>query len=562
MELSSPRRSVFVLVGVFAFLTFLVWGLFARERGMFQDDAYSLALASGGRGISRFFLTSTVPTRIFQGTPFALALFASSPVECLQLLYGLVWLGGGLFAALVLAEIFPGRPWLSFAGGCLTICATSDYLADSLVALHYEISALSYVATLACLLRWLRTGNRRWVALSAAALVVSLGSADVAFAPILLTPVLLWLVEGKFNDRVKTATLVLACVFLPYSILFLRFLLDPTSYAATALEPLSLAARVNRVAGAYLNNFAPWNWGRTRRNWFPALPPVLATWIRVSGPISGVFAFLAGSAPFLRAENGAPTVGGAGSGGRGSRRREILVLAAFLLMALACNSTHGMLAFSQFFYRSQILSRYWSSLAVALAASMLLRTRTLGARGLALFLPLVFVGFGVDGGLDRQNYFLAYWKRHRGELRSIVESAPRLASAASLVLLIPRPVPYFSATQADYLSQAWTSLLYDDPSMMNRTTLISPYDERKCSVELDQIRCRSPRGEVLESVALSRAVILSYDEVRHRYALAETVPPELEPGSAVRPRAYNPLSMIAKAPRTPMARRVLLEEGK
>ena len=524
---------------------------------MFQDDAYSLALVNGTRGISRFFVTSTVPTRIFQNTPFAFALLTPSPVVCLQLFYGLTWLAGGIVASLVLSEIFRARSWMAFAGGCLTLCATSDYLTDSLVALHYELSALFYMVCLLCLLRWLRLGRYRWLALSATALVVSLGTADVAFAPILLTPGLLWLIEGKFSSRVQAASLVLACVFLPYSVLFLRFLADPTSYAATALEPLSFAARAHRVADAYVNNFIPWNWGRGRRNWFPALSPVLPAGIRVSGPAVGALVFLGAGAAIRRA--GAGTDAGAAAAGRVSRRRDLLILAAFLTMALACNSTHGILAYSQFFYRSQVLSRYWSSLSLALAAGMLARGRTAAARGLAWVLPLLFVAFGVDGGLDRQDYYLGYGKRHREELRSIVESVPRLAPGASLVLLIPRPVPYFASTQADYLSQAWTSLLYDDPSLMDRTTLVSPYDGRKCSVEFDRILCRSPRGEVLETVALSRAVILSYDEIRHRYALADAIPPELHPDAIASPSAYNPRHLILQGKRTSMARRVLQE---
>jgi hypothetical protein len=555
--MSGTRRSTFVSLGVFVFLTFLVWGFFALDRGMFQDDVCILAqVYSWGHRIVRFFYPVTTPTRVFAGTPFGLALLTPWPVETLQIFYGLTWLAGGVFATLVLAQVFPGRAWLAFTGGCLTICATSDYLTDSLVALHYEVSSLFYVVMLVCLLRWLRTGKRRWLALGTAALAVSLGNTDVAFAPIMLTPALLWLIEGRFSWGVKTASLGIACVFGPYAVVFLRFLVDPHSYAAIAMEPLSFAARAHRVGAAYLHNFAPWSWGRARGNWFPALPPALPGWIRLWGPVSGVLAFLSGSAWIRGSERrdaaAAPE----------ARTRDFLFLAAFLAMALACNSTQGILTYSQFFYRTQVLSRYWASLAVALAADMLLRSRAAATRRMAILLPLLLVGFGVDGGLDRQDYYLAYWKRHRVELRSIVEAAPRLAPSASLVLHIPRPVPYFAATQADYLAQAWTSLLYDDPSMFDRMTLISPYGDQRCSVEAAQLVCRSPQGKPLENVPLSRAVILSYDEIQHRYALADEIPAELYSDSIVRRSAYNPRSMIVEAPLTSMARRVLLENRK
>ena len=538
--------------GVFLFLTWLVWGMFAFRRGMFQDDSYSLAQANAIRGLARFFVTTTVPTRIFQGTPFALALLTPSPVVCLQLFYGLTWLAGGVVAALVLRELFPGRARLAFTGGCLTICATSDYLTDSLVALHYEISALAYMAMFFSFLRWLRTGRIRWLVLGAVAMAGSLGSADAAVAPILLTPALLWLAEGRLGPRVRTAIAAMACVFLPYSVLFLRFLTDSTSYAATALERLMLWERVHRVAAAFLHNFAPWSWGRSRRNWFPPLPAVLPGWVRLWGPIAGSLAFLAGDRVARAGER-------ADTGEREIGSRNFAFLGGFLAMALSCNATHGILQFSQFFYRTQILSRVWSSLAIALAADMLFRSRAAAPRRAAVLLPLLFVGLGIDGGLDRQDYYLAYWNRHREELRSIVEAAPRLAPSASLVLFIPRPVPYYAATQADYLAQAWTSLLYEDPSMMDRTTLISPYGDQRCSVESGRIVCRAPQGEILARVPLSRAVILSFDELRHRYALAEAVPAELLSGSAA-PSEYNPRSLIAEAQLTSMARRALLEE--
>ncbi len=560
LENLSPERAwnapaVCMALGVFAFLTYLVWGIFALDRGMFQDETFILGYVnSWGHGIFRFLLPIAQPTRIFAGAPFALALFTPSPVATLQIFYGLTWFLGGVFAALVLAQIFPGNRWLAFAGGCLTICATGDYQANSLEALHYDLAALFYFVTLALLLAWLKSGRRRWIALSIAALAVSLGNTDVAFAPILLTPALLWLVEGRFSRRVKAASLAMACVFAPYLVVFGRFLLDPHSYAATAIEPISFMARGHRIAAAYFHNFAPWTWGRARRNWFPPPPSVVPGWIRLWAPVVGAFAFLGGTAWFLVRRRDLERE-------EESRKRDFTFLAAFLLMALACNSTHGLLQFSQYFFRSQILSRYWASLAIALSASIVLRLR-FSFRWLGVALPLVFVGLGIDGGLDRQDYFLAYWRRHRMELRSIVEAAPRLAPSASLVLLIPERPPYYLATQADYLAQAWASLLYDDRSMWERTLLIGPYGDQHCSAEHDEIACRDSKDQILADVALPAAVILRYDAARNGYFLAERLPPEIASGSASQGSDYRPRALIFTAPAARMAERVLMESAR
>ncbi|MGH9441783.1 MAG: hypothetical protein ACRD16_05870 [Thermoanaerobaculia bacterium] len=539
-----------MLLAILAFLTFLVWGIFAFNRGMFQDETFTLEeVYQVKAGISRFILPVVSPTSVFGSDPYALALLVPSPVAALQFFYGVTWLAGGVFTAIVLAQIFPRRRWLAFAGGCLTICATGDYLADSLVALTYEVSALFSFVMLACQLAFLKTGKLRWLAMSVAALAISLGNTDVAFAPIVLTPALLWLVEGRFSRRVKTASLAMACVFGPYLVVFARFLVDPHSYAAIAIEPMTLAARAHRVVAAYLHNFAPWTWGRMRRNWFPPLPVVVPNWIRIWGPVAGALAFLAGSRRLGAAiRNEEP----AGS----QPARDLLFVAAFLTMALACNSTQGILHYAQFFYRSQILSRFWASMAVALASGLLLRMRS-PLRWVGILLALTFVGLGVDGGLDRQDYYLAYWKRHRVELESIVRAVPRLKAPARLVLRIPEPPPYFLATQADYLAQSWATLLEGDPSMWDRTFLIGPYGDQRCAVEGANIVCRNSKSEVLSRVNVSESVVLSYHPAENRYLLDSRLPPEISRGSADSDATYRPRRWIVAGPVSPMARRLL-----
>ena len=127
-----------------------------------------------------------------------------------------------------------------------------------------------------------------------------------------------------------------------------------------------------------------------------------------------------------------------------------------LVLALASNGAYAFVQDSQFFYRTQIVSRYWSSIALALLAFSIGR---LAARRpwFALAIPAGFVALGSYGGLDRQDYFLAYWRRHRLELSSILRVAPSLAPDSVLALRVPAGPPYL-ASAAQYLARKrWPS---------------------------------------------------------------------------------------------------------
>jgi hypothetical protein len=539
-----------VLVAILVFLTYLVWGLFAFRRGMFQDEVYILAeVNSFGRGLGRFFMPMTSPTRILAGTPFALALLTPSPVATLQLFYGLAWLGSGIASALVLLRIFPDRRGLAFAGGCLTICSTGDYLADSLVALHYDLSALFYVLSLAAFLAWLRGGKAGSLVAGGVLLSASVWTVDVAFAAILLAPAFLWMVDG-FSRRWKVAVLVIALAFAPYACVFGRALLAPGSYTGDVAHAIELRKGLFGVAAAFAHNFVPWSWGRARQNWFPAPAPVIPSWIRLAGPLAAVAAFLIGGA--------ASSAGLRPPGEADARviRHDLVFVVVFLVMALASNAQQGVLTFAEFFYRTQILSRYFASMALALAADMLIRCG--GApRAIATVLVTGFVGLGVDGGLDRQDYFLGYWSRHRVELQSILDAAPRVAPEATLILDVPKPPPYFVATQVDYLAQSWASLLYDDSSMWKRTVLLSPFGGDRCRADSGALSCRDSGGREVVSEPLARCVILSYDWTRNRYARAEEVPLDLASGAPGAPRAYQPDRWVISATPSRVARRLL-----
>lgn len=549
----TSHAPLFAAALVFFALTILVWGLFPFDRGPFQDDVTTLASTKSLTTVAdRFFSPVTAPTRRLVRIPYALALQTRSPWPFLQGLYGFLWLLSGALSSLVVLQVLPRHRWLAYAAGCLTLCSTGDYLFDSLVSLAYDLSAVCFFGALCCLLKCWRSENLVWMLPSAALLSGSLWTADAAFASVILAPPILAIVVGRTLDRRTLLPLaVWYLAFLPYFVEFARFLSDPHSYAAVAIVPSGWSERIERSILLFLHNFDPWSWGPARTNWFPALSRVLPVSLCLALAILGALVFLAGHSRFLAdwpGKTSAPAV---------SSRRLFLFAGASLLLAFASNATFAAVQYSQFFYRTQTVSRYWASIAVAtlgFAGARNSAWRRVVATALA-----ALVGFGVYGGLDRQDYYLAYWKRHQAELRSILDAAPRLAPSASLVLFIPHPMRYFAATQAAYLAQSWTSLLYDDRSMWTRTMLIEPYGDQKCRVEADEIVCRDSKSIIRSAVPSSNAVILKYDDARNRYTLAEAIPPELHPVAGAGRSAYDPKKLIVREHPRPLAARMLLE---
>jgi len=196
-------------------------------------------------------------------------------------------------------------------------------------------------------------------------------------------------------------------------------------------------------------------------------------------------------------------------------------------------------------YRTHLVTRLLASILVAMAAdSLASRLRT---PRLALALPAVFVGLGVAGGVERQDTFLATWRRQRAELASILEVAPALDPKATLVLsLVPDPGG-FQATRVPYLASAWMSLLQDDASLPSRTVIDLPGWGADCRRVAAGLSCTAGPGSGL--YPWHGLVVLRFDPASFRYRLVEEFP---ESGGAYRPRA-----LIRPAPLSGRARCLL-----
>ena len=75
--------------GLWVFLTLLVWGLFAPDRGLYQDDVSVLAVVQEAwrtSGVAGLFAPMGGPTRRLLGLPTFLAWLTPEPVFALQLL--------------------------------------------------------------------------------------------------------------------------------------------------------------------------------------------------------------------------------------------------------------------------------------------------------------------------------------------------------------------------------------------------------------------------------------------------------------------------------------------
>lgn len=535
------------ILSVFVLLLVLVWGLFAPDRGFFQDDAMMAAVSRS----AGFFQPITSPTRVFLGVPFRLACRTAAPALALQLLYGLLLFLGGYLTYRVARELFPGDRLVPYLAGCLVVTSTADYLSDSLVSLGYEMSAVLYFAGLLCLLRWMKGGRAIWLPAAAIALSVSLWTTDPAIPSILLTPLLLGIVDWPPNrGRLAAAGGILALVSIPYGIVLRRSFLDPSSYVSTVQVWMHWPSRLKLISKLFFQNFNPWAWGPARKNWFRPVSAAIPADLAIGLAILGTLLFLAGAITLARsrpderpAKSVDPVLWGA-------------LLACFLVFALMSNVPFSFVRAADLFYRTQIVSRYWASLAVAAVASRVCRGgKSLAPLGLAL--PAIFVGMGVYGGLDRQNYYLSFWQRHVVELRSIVEAVPRLKPTAHLVLRVPPGDRPYSATQVQYLAGSWSLLLYDDPSAYSRTTLWSPGRGSSCFSSGSDLICRAGRSDREVAIPLATTILLTYVAETNRFELSDTAPSAAGAETRLAPSLYRPGRQIASGPVSDLGRHLL-----
>ncbi len=435
---------------LYVFLTLLVWGLFAFDQGLFHDDASNLAWAQRAASTpgSGFLEPITAPTRRLLGVPYILAWASPAPAAVLQLFLGVCWLLSG-FAVFALArELFPSSRAFALVAGALSVTATSDLLTNTGTAIGYCFSGLTLAAALTAALRFQETGQP--LALVAAALVLNAGllASDGATPAAALAPLLFLAVRGRADRRWAVNGGRLAPLPRP-----LRRRLRPLP------EGSRLSTRRSRSSRALRSHarVSPPRSSRTRscRGGGRSAGP--------SGSSTCPRSFPSGSTssrrspepprswrrPQWKARNRESLFSDP------ERRRSWRVAAVLVLMIAATHLVFSGVQLAEVRYRTHLVTRLFTSLLLALAAGV--AARRLRAPRLALALPVLFVGLGVAGGVERQDTYLATWRRQRAELSSIFQAVPALDPRATLVLsLVPDPGG-FQATRVPYLASAWMS---------------------------------------------------------------------------------------------------------
>src|SRR5713101_6100544 len=129
-------------------LTIVVWGVNAFQRGLWQDDVQALGevFRRSTHPFHALFKPDPSPLRRLTLVPWAIAWSTPYPIETLHVLCAAVWLGEGVLAGWIVSLLLPGRRWTRFAVVCLTLTATSDFTAGSVVALAYNVAALLVLA--------------------------------------------------------------------------------------------------------------------------------------------------------------------------------------------------------------------------------------------------------------------------------------------------------------------------------------------------------------------------------------------------------------------------------
>jgi hypothetical protein len=214
-------------------------------------------------------------------------------------------------------------------------------------------------------------------------------------------------------------------------------------------------------------------------------------------------------------------------------------------MVVATHAAFSGVQLAEVRFRTHLVTRLLASILVALAAEA--AARRLRAPRLALVLPVLFVGLGVAGGLERQDTYLATWRRQRAELASILEVAPALDPKATLVLSLAPDPGGFQATRVPYLAWAWMSLLRDDPSVAGRTVVSLPGWGADCRPVAAGLSCTGGPGSGLHS--WHGLVVLRFDPASFRYRLVEEFPESAG--------AYRPHALIRPAPPSGGARSLL-----
>jgi hypothetical protein len=541
---------------LYGILLLLVWGLTVPLRGLWQDDTLLLRLARVyvGRGFMAALTPVGAPLRRLYSLPFRLALATPQPIWTLHLLYGVTWLGMALAAGWIAQQLLPGRRLTRFLAICLTLTGTSDYLTGNLTSLGYNVSAFMLLLAIGSSLRYVAGGSAGWIALSCATLAVSIWTIDVAIPALPFVPLLLFWRGGAEAWRRILGVLSAAVLTLAPAVpVEWQFLHDPSSYAAVAMKPMHLHERLARALILWGENFAPWRWVYARPLWYPRPPaaiPLRAIEL-AAGVVTLWFAFRARQARNPdEPERAIPT---------------LLLTAIFVVMTFAANAAYAGLQMAEIHYRTHILSRVWASLAVAILAGWAMRRWPRFRTGF-LLVPMVFVGFGVWGGLERQDLWVSTWRQHQKELLSIVTTAPALTPGTGIILRSAPTPGLYLATEAHYLAHCWLILLYDDPAI--HALRITPSRGSGCRATPEGLNCWNEGQAECFAAGTCAAdrfpyetlLIFDFDIGSGTWRLVSD--PRGDPllgGSAAALAGYRPAVRIVKRPLTPLQRALLLQ---
>jgi hypothetical protein len=547
----------------FAALTILVWGVDAFQRGLWQDDVQALgeAFRRSTRPFLKLFAPFPSPLRRLTVLPSAIAYATPQPIWALHILSAATWLAHGLLAGWIVALLLPGRRWTRFVVVCLTLTATSDFTTGSIVPLAYNVAALLILAAVGCALFWLERG--RVVALIASAILsaCSLLTMDVALPAIpFLIGLFIWIGASRGRDaRAPLVALLVAwaIVLVPIAIVEWSFLHDPTSYAAIALLPLSKSAWLWRSISLWLQNFLPWRWAFARHDWYARPAPVMPVqWMVLGSLVAAVLFVLRVRTKRDGAHELLAEMGPSGN--------VPLLAALFVVMALATNAAYAAVQFTEFLYRSHILSRVWASIAIGLMAGWA-AARAPRLRWVALAVVTAFVFLGTWGGIERQDFYLASWREHQRELASIVTAAPALRQATVVILRSSSTSNHYRATAANYLAKHWLRLLYGDPNM--RTLLVDPQRGTGCTPSAHGVDCWvEDEAECVKAhtckpthFSFTALVVMDYDESSSTYRLVRSLQGDpFAQGHEREAELYRPEKRIVAGPWTAQQHWLLL----
>jgi hypothetical protein len=538
-----------VVLTSYFLLTFLVWGVTAPHRGFWQDDATLLGV-SFDRDPTTLELFDPIvsPTRRLLSLPFVAAAHTSAPILTLHLIYGAIWLGIGLLAR-DLTRRLGGDEVAAYVAGALTLCATSDFLTNSPIELGYDTSAILILAAFCTAVRWIQGRSATWLVGSVALSQASLWTYDGSLPSYLLCPLLFWASARRdTRNRAVIATVTWAGAVIPYGLVLAPFLTDPSSYASVALAKLPLSTRMIRTATLLTVDFSPWQWVNARPVWLHIPEPWMPTaWFLASAAV-GIGVFLGVLWWLQRRPEEAANLD----------EWPLNTFVALTFFGGAAAASHGALAGAQFWevhYRTQNYSRIWCSILLALVLRIAARRWRRG-RWFAAAIAAAFVGFGVAGGMERQEFFVATWSHQRKELVSLVREAPLLAPQSVLVLVQPPTPSILLATEADYLAKSWTMILYP-PASRPQVFLWNVERGALCRYEASVLRCfneaefRCASKGACEGTAIpfDRLVMLEFQPASGEYRMVDRL-------DAV---TYNPRARVVGDGPTKRQRRVLFE---